>query len=229
MSTEDGSAPPPREPALNAPWPVLALIALLVASHGARLALHIDADRFALTSTDFLSGRYLGLITHLFVHGGWAHVVMNSVFILAFGVPVARYFGAGARGAFAFLGFFLVCGVVAGAAYASLVDLLAGADRDSSPWAMVGASGAAAGFMGAAARIIQGRGRPGPIAGRVVVGMTLAWVGINAVLGLSGLTPGAAGMPVAWEAHIFGFIAGLALIQPFGWLAGAKGDHDIAL
>jgi membrane associated rhomboid family serine protease len=228
MSTEDGSTPPHREPALNAPWPVLALIALLVATHGARLALHVDADRFALTSTDFLARRYLGLITHLFVHGGWAHVVMNSVFILAFGVPVARYFGAGARGAIAFLGFFLVCGVVAGAGYASLVDVLAGSARDP-PWAMVGASGAASAFMGAAARIIQGRGRPGPIGGRVVVGMTAAWVGINAVLGLTGLTPGAAGMPVAWEAHIFGFIAGLALIEPFGWLAGVKGDHDIAL
>jgi hypothetical protein len=53
-----------------------------------------------------------------------------------------------------------------------------------------------------------------------VIGMTIVWCLANAVLGLSGLTPGAAGLPVAWEAHIIGYAAGLLLITPFAWLSG---------
>jgi membrane associated rhomboid family serine protease len=57
--------------------------------------------------------------------------------------------------------------------------------------------------------------------------MTLAWIVINAALGLSGLTPGAAGAPVAWQAHILGFAAGLLLIQPAAWIAkGSRPPHE---
>jgi len=52
----------------------------------------------------------------------------------------------------------------------------------------------------------------------------VAWILINAVLGLTGLTPGTAGAPVAWEAHIIGFFAGLLLISPFAWGAGIHAD-----
>ena len=41
--------------------------------------------------------------------------------------------------------------------------------------------------------------------------MTIAWIVVNVVLGLTGLTPGTAGAPVAWQAHIFGYFAGLVL------------------
>ncbi|HEY7852960.1 MAG TPA: rhomboid family intramembrane serine protease, partial [Caulobacteraceae bacterium] len=79
------------EPAFNAPWPIIALIVVLVGAHAARTWLGIDADRFALTAEDLRAGRWGGLITHIFVHGGWPHVLLNSVFILAFGTPVARF------------------------------------------------------------------------------------------------------------------------------------------
>jgi hypothetical protein len=36
-------------------------------------------------------------------------------------------------------------------------------------------------------------------------------------------------VPVAWQAHIFGYLIGLLAIVPAGWFAGAKGDHAIAL
>jgi membrane associated rhomboid family serine protease len=81
--------------------------------------------------------------------------------------------------------------------------------------------------MGAAARLIEGRGRIGPLGGRVVVGMTLAWIIVNAVLGLSGLTPGVGDAPVAWQAHIIGFVAGLLLITPAAWIAkGSRANHE---
>ena len=81
--------------------------------------------------------------------------------------------------------------------------------------------------MGASARLIEGRGRIGPIGGRVVIGMGLAWVAINVVFGLSGLTPGAGDAPVAWQAHIIGFAAGLLLITPAVWIAkGSRADRE---
>ena len=183
---------------------------------------------FALTSDGLAAGDWPPLITYLFVHGGWVHVLMNSIFILAFGAPVARFSGLGPRGALTFLAFFLMCGVVAALGYAGWLRALASIRHTSTGWALVGASGAAAGLMGAAARLIDGRGRLGPLTGRTVIAMTGPWVVANALLGVSGLTPGAAGVPVAWEAHIIGYFAGLLLAGPMGWLAGIHPDHSIA-
>jgi membrane associated rhomboid family serine protease len=218
--TSDEPSRPPREPAFNAPWTVMALVAILIATHAARVFAGVDVGRFALTGDDLRAGRWLGLISYLFVHASWAHVAMNAAFTLAFGTPVARYLGTDARGAVVFFAFFLICGVIAALAYAGLLSVLEHADGPSRAWALVGASGAASGLLGAAARLIEGHGRLGRIGGRTVVGMTLAWIAVNAVLGLSGLTPGAAGVPVAWEAHVFGYFAGLLLIGPLAKLAG---------
>jgi membrane associated rhomboid family serine protease len=208
------------ERAFNAPWPVMALIAVLIAAHGARIWLGVDPERFALTAQDLDAGRWSGLITHLFIHASWPHVLMNSVFILAFGSPVARFLRTDARGAAMFLFFFIACGVLAGAGFAGVAKVMAGAGLGSPEWALVGASGAASGLMGAAARLIQGRGRLGSVTGRTVMGMTVAWILVNLALGLTGLTPGTQGAPVAWQAHILGYFAGLFLISPVAWVAG---------
>lgn len=224
MTAEAGDLPPQsprrREPAFNAPWPVMGLIALLIAAHALRTWLRLDPEPFALTASDLANGRWSGLVTHLFIHASWAHVLMNSVFILAFGAPVARFLRGDARGALAFLVFFLICGVLAGAGFAGLAVLMARFGLASPDWALVGASGAASGLMGAAVRLIEGRGRIGPLGGRTVVGMSVAWILVNVLLGLTGLTPGTAGAPVAWQAHIIGYFAGLLLISPVAWAAG---------
>jgi membrane associated rhomboid family serine protease len=215
-----------REPLFNAPWPVVALVFSLLATHLLRVVTGVDPDPFALTRDDLDNQRWLPLISYMFVHGNWAHVGMNSAFTLAFGAPVARCLGAGWRGASTFFVFFLVCGMIAAIGYAGLIAAIP-LPGDHSGWALVGASGAASGLMGAAARLIQGRGRIGSIGGRVVVSMTLSWIAINAILGLSGLTPGAGAAPVAWQAHIVGFAAGLLLISPALWLAkGSRADHE---
>jgi len=215
----DLPASPRSEPMLNVPWPVILLIAILIGAHAARLWFNIDPDSFALTASDLAAGRWGGLVTHLFIHASWAHVLMNSVFILAFGAPVSRFLRTGAMGALAFFLFFLVCGVVAGVGFAGVAAALARAALASPDWALVGASGAASGLMGAAARLIEGRGRLGSITGRTVIGMSIAWIVVNLLLGLTGLTPGTEGAPVAWEAHIIGFFAGLLLISPVAWAA----------
>ena len=216
-----------REPLLNVPWTLIVLVGALVATHAARVLLGIPADSFALTAEDLDRGRFAPLVTHLFVHADWVHLAMNSAFTLAFGAPVARLLGSGLRGAVVFLVFFILCGVLAALSYAGVASLLPPSDPTQGAWALIGASGAASGLFGATARVIEGRGRLGPIAGRRVVGMTLVWIAINAGLGLMNLTPGAGGAPVAWQAHIFGFAAGLLLIGPALVIArGARSVHE---
>ena len=217
-----------REPAFNLPWPVAVLAVVLIGAHAARLGLRVPPDAFALTRSDLLSGAIAPLFTYIFVHGSWPHVLLNSLFCVAFGAPVARWLGTGARGGLAFFVFFIACGVTAGVGYGGWFDLTVFLGRHPSEWALVGASGAASGLMGAAARLIEGRGRLGSIVGRQVVGMGAAWVLANVVLGVFGLTPGTGGAPVAWEAHIIGFFAGVLLIGITGRLAGARVDHSIA-
>jgi membrane associated rhomboid family serine protease len=208
------------EPAIKAPAVVLAVIAALIAAHAARLALGVAPERFALSSADLARGRWGGVVSYMFVHGGWIHLLLNSVFILAFGTPVARRLGRGARGALAFIAFFLTCGVAAGAGYAALADGIRAAGLSFGPWAVVGASGAASGLMGAAARLMEGRGRLGPLWGGAVTAMTAGWVIVNVLFGVTGAVPGTDGAPVAWEAHIMGYLAGLLLIGVFDRLAG---------
>lgn len=199
---------------------MLALIAALALAHGLRLALGIPAEAFALTSGRGGIGRPLGLVTHLFVHGSWTHLVMNSVFILAFGTPVVRRLGSDALGAALFFLFFLACGVAAGLAYAGLAGVAPWPLGSPSPWALVGASGAASGLLGGAARTLDARAPLASMASGRVAGMTVAWILANVLLGVSGLTPGAEGVPVAWQAHVFGYLAGLLLIGPMVRLAG---------
>jgi membrane associated rhomboid family serine protease len=212
---------PPREPFIRSPWVVTLLVATLLALHGLRLALHLPPDPFAFTSEDLAAHRWAGLISYQFTHGSWLHVLMNAAATLVFGAPVARLMGRGVRGAAVFMAFFLVCGIVSALGFAPFAG--------ESAWALVGCSGAASGLFAAAVRIAAGGGRLGPILGSMVIQSSLAFGVANVILGLSGLTPGADGVPVAWQAHLVGYLAGLALIGPFLRIAGvSRGDHALA-
>ena len=87
-----------REPAFNLPWPVAVLAVVLIGAHAARLGLGMSPDAFALTRSDLLHGAVAPLFTYILVHGSWPHVLLNSLFCVAFGAPVARWLGTGARG-----------------------------------------------------------------------------------------------------------------------------------
>lgn len=148
-----------------------------------------------------------GILTSMFVHGGWAHVAMNALAALAFGPPVARLMG-GPRGVVGFLLFYIVCGLVATGGY----GLLHPDSHDS----LVGASGAVFGLMGAAIRML-GRNRPGlrPLGDRRFLGTAAAIMAVNAAAGLIGIAPGMEGARIAWEAHAVGFIFGALVIGPW--------------
>jgi membrane associated rhomboid family serine protease len=119
---------------------------------------------------------------------------------------------------------FLLFWVVTAAAAAALHYLFH--QHDNVP--LVGASGAIAGMMGAAARFgfridrsaekPAFSGRPLPVMFvlrlRPVVTFLAIWMGINLLSGLFGLVPGEEGT-IAWEAHVGGFLAGFFGIGAF--------------
>lgn len=208
-----------RERAINAPWPVLTLIGLTVAVHAAQV--WAPPGRWlvdlAFTPAGLMEGRWTPLITALFLHGGWLHLLINVAFLLAFGAPVARYLGTSLPSALMFFIFFLVCGVIGSLGYAAF-------DPTSRQF-MIGASGAVAGLMGAASRLVDLRGRLGPFRSRTVIIMGLAWVVVNALVAVFNFSPAGGDAQIAWQAHLAGYAAGLLLIGPFGWMAGA-GEAD---
>jgi membrane associated rhomboid family serine protease len=148
-----------------------------------------------------------GLLTSMLVHGNWAHVAMNAVSALAFAAPVARLM-PGARGVVGFLAFYIACGLLAAVGFALV--------HPTSNDALVGASGAVFGLMGAALRLLGRRsGRLRSLTDKRFLTPAAAIMAVNAGIGLIGFAPGAEGARVAWEAHAFGFIAGALLIGPW--------------
>ena len=96
-------------------------------------------------SRDYFINRYglvpahmrpLTLVTSMFLHGGWAHIIGNMLFLWAFGKSLED-----AMGHSKFLAFYLICGVAAGIAHVTL--------NLYTTLPTVGASGAIAGVMGA--------------------------------------------------------------------------------
>ncbi len=204
----------PREPFFNAPLLTLAIpgaimlgyLLQVLAGPSAQDALIAD---FALNPLLLRQGHWDLLLSHMFLHGSWAHAGLNAAFCLAFSTPVVRAVGRGAGGVLSFLVFFLLCGVVAGLGFCLLnwrfnIDI-------------VGASGAISGLMGASTRLMSvPRGQLNGFTAGPVVSMTIFWCGVNAASAFVPGLMGAGGALVAWQAHIVGFLFGLLLIEP--WL-----------
>ncbi|WP_293899759.1 rhomboid family intramembrane serine protease [Phenylobacterium sp.] len=214
---EPGYRPAP-EPMVNAPWPVVAVTLGIVAAYAvqSRFDLQQVEQAFAFSPPQLLGGHPERLVSSMFVHGNWSHALMNAGFCLAFGAPVARLLGRGAGGAAAYFLFFLTTGIVATLGFAAV--------HWGQGVSVIGASGAASGLMGGAARIIGGQGRVGRMFSPAVLQMGAAWVVINLIMAVSGslLVPGGGDALVGWEAHLAGFAAGVLLIGPFAWLAGRR-------
>jgi membrane associated rhomboid family serine protease len=207
---------------IRAPWPVTALVAALLAAYAAQSWLGTDqvADAYGFSPQSLDQERYGPLLISLFLHGGWAHVGINSAFILAFGTPVARRFGSDGVGAAAFYGFYLVSGVLSNLGYAAV--------HPHGAAVVVGASGAASGLMAAASRLMTRGASLAPLLSAPVLGMAAAWIVANLILALvtraggAALVPGTGGAPVAWEAHLAGYAAGLILFAPALRLIGRR-------
>lgn len=209
-----------REPILSAPWHVatlsLGLLALfwMQKTWGGPQLL----QDYGFSPVMFAAGDWGRLFSAIFIHGAWAHVLIDAACVLAFGAPVARHLGFGLRGVLGFIFFFLACGALGFLGFALL--------RWGHPGVAIGASGASSGLMAAAARIIAGDGRVGPILSAPVAQIGGGWMLVNVVMALSGdlLIPGGANAVPGWQPHVAGFAAGLLLIGLVSKLTGGGRD-----
>lgn len=153
------------------------------------------------------------LLTCIFLHGGWLHIIGNMWFLFIFGDNVEDRLGHGK-----YLLFYLGCGLAGSVAH--LVTNL------NSTMPTVGASGAIAGVMGAYF-ILYPRARVLTLV-PIVIFLTLidipapvflgVWFALQFLQGVIPATTAEVG-GVAWWAHIGGFAAGVGVAL---WLRGSR-------
>jgi membrane associated rhomboid family serine protease len=220
-----------REPMFNAPIVVLGLIAVLIGIYAAfnwapvaiqdrvirdyafipgRLTIAIWPDRLIdllkRVNTDpaalqqarqirelhVLDGgaKPWTVLTYAFMHGSWTHVLLNSVWLGAFGPPIARRFGS-----------------------ARFLLFMAAATR------FMFQPGAPLGAFGSTSRpeieSVPAASLSGVFMERRSLIFIVIWFGTNLIFGAGAQTLGFSDMPVAWIAHLGGFIAGLVLFPLF--------------
>ncbi|MCF6199989.1 MAG: rhomboid family intramembrane serine protease [Hyphomicrobiaceae bacterium] len=223
-----------RVPMFNVPTVILVLIGLFALVHFGRSLLTPGQDLTFLIEMAFIPARYVdgllasglagftSFVTYNFLHGDVTHLGVNSIWMLAMGSAVAKRLGA-----WRFLAFSLVCSL-----FAAFAHLL-------THWGelvpVIGASGAVSGHMAAAIRFIfsvpdhghvneEGRGELWAVPMKTltetlkdsrVLGVLAIWLLMNILSGIGVLSMGQGDNPIAWEAHIGGFLAGLLLFSLF--------------
>jgi membrane associated rhomboid family serine protease len=246
--------PPRRQRILNVPAIVVGLVIALGLIHAfVVLALTAQQTTEVLLLFAFIPARYdpavlpdvvwpggeaadiWTFVTYALLHGDVSHLVFNTVWLLAFGSPVAQRFGP-----LRFMAFMAVT-----AAAGAGVHLLT---HFGELLPMIGASAAISGTMAAAIRFAFQRGGPltswrdraeanrVPAASLIaslrdprVLAFLAVWFGINLLFGLGPISMPGIEQAVAWQAHIGGFVAGLLSFAAFDPVpmsddAGKSGD-----
>jgi membrane associated rhomboid family serine protease len=156
----------------------------------------------------YLVPPWLTVLTSMFLHGGWLHIIGNMLYLWIFGNNIEDILGH-----VGFVLFYVACGAAAALAQSAL-------DVDSTV-PMIGASGAIAGVLGAYA-VLFPRAHvlvllPLGFFSQVIRLPALLVLGFWFVLQFieGGLTASSGEGGVAYWAHIGGFVAGLVLIFLF--------------
>jgi membrane associated rhomboid family serine protease len=153
---------------------------------------------------------YLTLLTSMFMHGGWAHILGNMLFLWIFGDNVEDRLGH-----LRYLVFYLVCGVLA-----SLAHVFTTVAFGANPLVpSLGASGAISGVLGGYILLFPRRQVHviivrflTTVPAYVAIGI---WFLFQFLSGIGVLGEGSQEGGVAYAAHVGGFIAGLVLVKVF--------------
>ena len=230
--------PPEHQPILNLPSVIVGVLVVILGIQAIQ-SFVLSPDAYVRVILDFAfiparetapaslpiivptgAARLWTFVTYAVLHGGWAHVGFNALWLAAFGSPLAWRFGATR-----FL-LFSAVGAIAGA-----MMHLAIYPYDQTP--LVGASAAISAHMAGTARFVFASGGPmwrpagtaayrlpaPPLAtvirDRRVLVFLGAWFGLNLVFGITAISEAITSSAVAWDAHIGGFLAGLLLFPLF--------------
>lgn len=162
-------------------------------------------ERWAFVPGRFLAdpaGNLITVFSAMFMHGGWAHILGNMLYLWIFGDNVEDRLGA-----LKYILFYLLSGIVATFAQLAI-----------DPGSMIpnlGASGAIAGVLGAYL-VMFPRGRVRVLLFRfitttsalIVIGL---WFALQLFSSVGSVANAAEGGGVAYMAHVGGFIAGVVL------------------
>ena len=154
------------------------------------------------------------LLTSLFVHGGWLHLIFNMLYLWIFGASVED-----AMTRPRFVVFYLACGMLATATQVLVAP--------ASEVPLIGASGAIAGVLGGYL-VLFPRQRVLTVIPMIVVWpvfelpawiLLVIWFVLQGVGGVQSYRSGQAG--VAFFAHLGGFVAGVVLVLLFARRRGS--------
>jgi membrane associated rhomboid family serine protease len=159
---------------------------------------------------ELAQGGWVPLLTSMFMHGGWLHLISNMWYLWIFGDNIEDLMGYGR-----FIAFYLITGFIASLAHMYL--------NMDSQIPSIGASGAIAGVLGGyllmfpharvltlvpiffILQVIR-------IPALILLGF---WFLIQFLSGAAAVVDARQAAGVAWWAHIGGFLAGLALVKLF--------------
>lgn len=152
---------------------------------------------------------FLTLLTSMFMHGGFAHIAGNMLFLWIFGDNLENIMGH-----FKYLVFYILCGILAGLSHVFATFFLG----QNMLVPSLGASGAISAVLGGYMLLFPTRGVHVwifffivTIPAFITVGLWFVFQVLNGLGTLGGEEAGR----VAYAAHIGGFIAGLLLVKRF--------------
>ena len=227
---QSATAMPERQPIFNLPPVVAAIAGLFVAIQAIEsFVLNESTGQEFIVWLAFIPYRIVDIagspgglwpllwtpFTHAFLHSGWEHVLLNTVWFVIFATPVV-----GRYGATKLVALFLLSALAGAMAFA--------ATTLPNFAILIGASGGVAGLTGAAVRFIFQpiQTRTDPDTGeRIVLGrhlatigqvlrhptariFTISWIVLNGIVPLLPLFMPGMDVQVAWQAHLGGFLFG---------------------
>ena len=209
MATTHRPANDEHQPMVRLPPMIKTLCAIILIVFAVQKLLPADMADALVFWGGFIPARYGGALpfdaaaiwtplTHAFLHGGWMHIGMNLGMLMAFGAGIEKQ--RGARSLLVIFAISVLGGVIAQYIFYS---------ASMSP--MIGASGGISGLFGAALmEMAQHATHHDPrwrTRLRHIMPFVAVWIGISVFFGVFGM-PGET-QPVAWAAHIGGFMAGM--------------------